>query len=742
MHVQCNRDNRRADDRDQEIAGERLGQHRRRNLAAHHLGQIKLHHVARHQRRNGEHGGGEQPAVTVQPPGFDGGVKMFEGFQLLRRRLPVQCRTPGLSHAPASVGALLFCLLAAFPSGAAAADGVQLKKQRALFLKVESALKSGRSQPFRRHRAALASYPLYPYLTYQDLRNRLAGADEKEIAAFLDVHGGKLPAAEKLRHRWLAQLARRGRWTRFLEHYRESVIMDNQDNRCRYAAALIHAGRESQAAERVKSLWLVDSSQPPACDFAFDWGFEQGVVDDDLIWKRAVLALGRGNRRLADYLGGKLEGDARRWFGSLKQARSRPERTALEMAERFTASPLYAGDVMAFSLRRLVGKDAVKAGETWDRIKRRCRACLDRRDVEKEIGVAAAVKLVPDEAYRRLSQLPREHHDQESRYWRVRAALRLEDWRRVLASVDALPGEERDAAQWSYWRARALAGLSRRGEANQIWNRLAQDDGYYGYLSADKLGEPYVYDLRPLVFTETELAALDAYPAVARMRELLDFDRPFDAHRELLLLLEDLDVAAKLKLGFTADRWQWPMGAIRSLASGAPERNFLQRFPMPYYDLVEKESRRGKIPMEWIYGIMRRESAFVKDIKSPAGALGLMQIRPIVVRAVGGRLGLRGLSTRQILSPRTNVRLGTAYIGQLHRRSDGNLAVSLAGYNAGPSNARRWLRTAPVSDVEIWVDTIPFEETRLYVRVVLFYTLLYRRLLDGPPTRLHELMGG
>ncbi len=669
----------------------------------------------------------------------------FRVFPTLSRRLLVRRRAPGLSHAPAAVCTLSLCLFAAalFAAGsAAAADDGGLEKQRALFLKVEGALKAGRRQPFRRHRAALESYPLYPYLVYQDLRNRLSGAGEKEVAAFLDAYGGKLPAAEKLRHRWLAQLARRGRWSRFLDYYRESVTVENKDNRCRYAAALIHAGRNVQAAEQAESLWLVNFSQPSACDFVFDWGFKQGVVNDDLVWKRALLAWERGRGGLADYLGGKLQGDARRWFGSLKRARFHPEQTALKMAERFAESPLYAGDVMVFALRRLIRKDAVKAGKTWDKIKRRCSACSARRAVEKEIGVAAGVKLAPDEAYRRLSRLPYEHHDQRSRYWRVRAALRLEDWRRVLAGVDALPNEERDAAQWSYWRARALAKLARRDEANQIWNRLAQDDGYYGYLSADKLGKPYVYDLRPLAFTESELAALDAHPAVARMRELLIFGRPFDANRELLLALEYMGVEDKLKFGVVADRWRWPMGAIRSLASGASARNFLQRFPMPYRTLVEKESRHAKVPMEWIYGIMRRESAFVENIRSPAGALGLMQVRPGTARAVGARLGLGKLSTAKILSPQTNVRLGAAYIKQLHRKNNGNLAISLAGYNAGPTNARRWLKTAPVSDVEIWVDTIPFEETRLYVRVVLFYTLLYRRLLDQPPIRLRELMGG
>ena len=619
-------------------------------------------------------------------------------------------------------------------------DGPGIKAQRTLFIKVESALKVGDRSLFKRHRKSLADYPLYPYLLHQDLSHRLARADEDEIADFLRAYGGKTPVAEKLRHRWLEQLAHRGRWGMFLEHHAESVNIENKDNLCRYAYALIHAGRVSEAKELVRSLWLVDFSQPPPCDPALKWGFDQSVIDDALIWSRALLVSERGERGLMNYLGSRLQGDARRWFEELKRARQRPEIVAFEMRGHVAASR-YAGDVMRFALRRLAARDVARAGQVWGRIKRGCDECLALRMIEKEIGIASAQHLLPAEAYRWLSQLPLEYRDTESRRWRIRAALRMKYWRGVLAGVDDLQGEERVAPQWRYWRARALAALGHNGEARGIWEQLAQSDNYYGYLSADRLGKSYPHALIPLEITKAGLAELDAYPAVVRMHELWLLKRPFDANRELIALLKRVDAGTRLRIAAVAYRWHWPAGAIYSLSSSNAGGHFLQRFPMPYRDIVEVEARRNNVPAEWIYGIMRRESIFVEQIKSSAGALGLMQLRPRTAHAVASRLGLGRVSNRKILSPKTNIRLGTAYIRQLHRRSDDRFPVSLAGYNAGPSNARKWLNSAPVSEGAVWIDTIPFRETRQYVRAVLFYTLVYRHRLGKPPVRLRDLIG-
>ena len=622
---------------------------------------------------------------------------------------------------------------------AKALESDELKKERSLFVDVETAVKAGNRKPFKRHQAALKNYALYPYMVYLDLRNRLSYISDRKIVEFLENYGGHVPVAEKLRHQWLEKLARHSQWSRFLRHYREPILVISKNNKCNYARALIHTGKVQQAQELMKSLWLVGFSQPTQCDFVFKWGFDQRLIGDDLVWERALLVWKHGREGLMNYLGSKLKGDARRWFKHLKQARSHPEREALKMSRQFGSSS-YTSDVMQFALHRLIRKDVVKSGEVWGKIKRICRACRSLKSIEKEIGVAAAKSLMPVEASHRLSNLLADDHDKESRYWRIRIALRVQKWDQVLASIDALQEDERALPQWNYWRAHALAALGDHNKAHLIWEKLSQKDNYYGYLSADKLRKAYPYEMQSIEFSANDMTAFEAYPAVGRIRELLIFGRLIDASRELSFLLERLSTRGKLKLAFMAHQWQWPIGAIRSISSSGVNQHLVELFPMLYQSIVEAESRRSKVPAERIYAIMRRESAFVKDIKSPAGALGLMQLLPNTAQDIAMRLGIGKVSTYKILSPQNNVRLGTAYIKRLSHKNNGNFAASLAGYNAGPVNARRWLKNAPVTDDAIWIDTIPFDETRLYVRAVLFYTIAYRHLLGKSPIRLRELM--
>ena len=637
-------------------------------------------------------------------------------------------------------GLLVAGILAGSDSHALERD--EYRRQRALFTEVEDALKRGDRRPFLRHGQTLAAYPLYPYLVYQDLHNRLSRAGHEEVEVFLQRYGDDVALADKLRDGWLVKLARQARWRSFLHHYKESPVVVGKENRCNYAHALIRTGQTQPAYAALEALWLVDFSQPKQCDPVFRHGFEQGIIDDDLIWRRALLVWDRGQGKLMDYLGSKLRSAPAHWFDLLKRARRDPRQVALTVGDRWSGSP-YAEDVLVFAMRRLIRQDVIEAEQVWRKVKSTCAGCLSSAELEGDMGITAAKRLMPREAYRLLSGLPRQHHTQATRHWRVRAALRAGEWQRVLDALDGLQTEERVLAQWSYWRAHALAASGRHGEARSIWERLASDDDYYGYLSSDRLNQAYPYAMSRIRLYPGDMTNLMTnHPAVARIHELLILGRSVDANRELLTLLERFGATEKLQFAALADRWLWPIGAIRSLAESDHSRLLVERFPLPYRDLVSEESQRNGVPAEWIYGIMRRESAFVEDIKSPAGALGLMQLLPATARQTASRLGMGKLSTYGILSPRTNIRLGTTYIKNLHRRNEGNFAVSLAGYNAGPTNARHWLNTAPVSDMAVWVDTIPFDETRRYVRAVLFYTLVYRHRLGKPPVRLRELMNG
>jgi len=247
-------------------------------------------------------------------------------------------------------------------------------------------------------------------------------------------------------------------------------------------------------------------------------------------------------------------------------------------------------------------------------------------------------------------------------------------------------------------------------------------------------------DSRPRALSAGELAGFERVPAVRRAHEFFRLRRPLDARRELNYLLDGLGAPARMKLALLCRDGGWAAGTVQALAHDDFTGELMLRFPAPWRELVAAEARRAGVPEHWLYGIMRRESAFLPQVRSPVGALGLMQLMPRTARIVARKLRLRKPSRRRLLEPALNIRLGAAYLKHLHNLTGGRLVPALASYNAGYTRAKRWLATAPVHAPDVWVDTIPFDETRLYVRAVLFYMAVYQHKIEGRVTRLASLM--
>jgi len=631
-------------------------------------------------------------------------------------------------------------VLLLIPAAPVAATGIEA--QRVLFDRAERDLKRGKRKSYLRSSAALRDYPLYPWLAYRDMARRISRVPDDRVIAFLKRHDGT-PVADRLRHRWLKHRARRGRWALFARHYQPSPYITDKAMPCWYAKALLRTKRLDEAAAAARELWLVAFSQPPQCDEVFRWARRQGVVDDMLVWRRILLVVQKRKMRLADHLARGLGADARKWYPRLKKARRRPLRTLKEIRRQPVESP-YMRDILSYSLLRAQRDERdnlARIAALWPAIRRRFADYPDwlHRE-ERSFGLYAAWRLESQIAYDHLSRLPPPVHTDESRFWTIRSALRIGNWHYVLHALALLDGAQKDNPKWRYWRARALHGLGRREEAAAIWRALSRLRNYYGYLAADRIGAAYRFDSPPPAFSAGELAEIKRLPAVRRAYEFYRLRRPFDARRELNYLLDGLDAPSRMKLALLCRDWGWDAGAVQALAHDDFTGELMLRFPMPWRELVGAEARRAGVPEHWLYGIMRRESAFLPQVKSPVGALGLMQLMPRTARIVARKLRLRRPSHKRLLEPALNIRLGAAYLKHLHKLNGGRLAPALASYNAGYTRARRWLATAPVQAPDVWVDTIPFDETRLYVRAVLFYMTVYQHKIEGRATRLASLM--
>ena len=615
-----------------------------------------------------------------------------------------------------------------------------LQKQRSLYIKAEQALEQGQGTFFRQRHDSLRNYPLYPYLLYLDIVRRIAYVKTETIVDFLSSYAGT-PMADKLRYKWLKHLAARNNWQLFAQYYRTSPYYSDKALACFYARSLLQSDRLDELRSLVKQLWLVNFSQPSECDAVFLWGRQTQTIGQDLIWQRILLIVKDGQLGLADYLAKQLNAEGRKWYPLLKQSRHHPFKTLAKIESQSKHSP-FLHQVLLYSLSRARNEDLDQAHAVWQGMQKSFRPYpAVYKQARKELGISACWQLEPKIGLYYLSSLNAADGDQDFYYWRIRCALRLQKWDVVLETIDALDQEDRTSTRWLYWKARALERSGKGEEAIAIWRRIAFEASYYSYMAADRIGASYALSTKlPSVERET-LNKVRGLDAMKRMHEFYSMARIFDARREMLYLLPRMSKSERLGIALLCRQWGWTTCAIEALADPIFWHKELElRFPVSYRELVAQQSRQADLPAHWIYAVMRRESAFMKDIKSPAGALGLMQLMPATARRVAKNLKLNYASTRSLLQPKLNIQLGSTYLRQMYLLNDRNWAAALASYNAGHHRVKKWKSQAPTHDADIWIETIPFTETRRYLRAVLFYTVVYYYKFHRKPIRLKTLV--
>ena len=318
--------------------------------------------------------------------------------------------------------------------------------------------------------------------------------------------------------------------------------------------------------------------------------------------------------------------------------------------------------------------------------------------------------------------------------WILRDALRAQDWQRMAAWIPRLPAEVQNSERWKYWRARTLEQLNAAGvdndstlpEAEQLYYELAQTRSFYGFLSADKLGLPYELVDRPVPVRPQDLSELYDHMAVQRAHELYVLGEEINARSEWQFAQSAMSAEQIVSSGLIADSWGWHRNGIQAMIRAQYWDDLQLRFPLAYGDLFASAATQLNVSQQFLFAIARQESAFMHDVRSSAGALGLMQLMQATGRETATRAGMR-INDQDLLRPEINIALGSRYLAQLLEDFNGNRAVAAAAYNAGPGRVRQWLRQTSSSPLPLdaWIETIPFTETRNYVQNVLSFSVIY-----------------
>ena len=600
-----------------------------------------------------------------------------------------------------------------------AADEVRVK-QRELFAQAEFAARRGRLAEYQLLLDQLDGYPLVPYLQLERLRRTGFLANEDQVLAFLTEHQGT-PLDGQLRRHWLNYLQSKNLQQRYVRDYRLPASIEQQCYYLRYQLDL--KGMPEQAVYRaVDQLWQTGESLPKACDPLLTQWQQAGQRTTELVWARIKLAAEGGKHSLLPYLGGLLPESMRYLAEHYHRVRRDP--AVITRVQFLTGKyPRHEADIVTYAYSRLIWRDPDRALTSFTRIPKHIALSAEQQTfINQRFAVALTSKNHP-KAAAWLAQLEVADHTDQTLQWQLAEWVRQGNWQALLDFTPKLPPAAADSGGWSYWYARALGETGATAQAQAALQKVAQQRSYYGFLAAARLGQPKQLVREPVLYSDADMQQLRQLPAVQRVYEFLQLNRYVEARREWLQLAQRSGGRQQELLAVLANQWGWHDQAIYTLAQIGGYNAVELRFPLGYFDQHQQFSERFSIDVDWALAITRRESAFRFDAHSHAGAHGLMQIMPKTAEYLERQV----VSQHELQQVSTNIRLGTRYLAELRGRLGNNWVLATAAYNGGIYRVFDWLPDEGV-DVDRWIETIPFKETRDYVKNVLAYQQIYREL--------------
>ncbi|MFT5399508.1 MAG: soluble lytic murein transglycosylase [Gammaproteobacteria bacterium] len=614
------------------------------------------------------------------------------------------------------------------------------ERQRVMFHDASLALERGQIKKFNRIYSELGDYPAKAYLQYDHFRKRINSESPQRVEKFLERYA-EYPFEYHARGKWLVVLAKKQDWENYLRFF---DARENTELKCLSFNARLKLNRTENINEDISRMWDRGYSQPSECDSAFAHFLQTTSNPDDAIWKRIEKAFKARRPQLARYLGKKLSVDDQRIVERWYRAHQRPEKSLVQLAKAKDLPRNRA--IVVHAIDRLARKNSIKALKAWEIIEPDF--AFDAKQIEQiklRIALSAAYQLEPI-AGELLSGINPEIMNDKAYLWLARIQLRNQDWQGLVTTIKRMPGHLHQENQWQYWLSRGMEEQGQLVDSMSLLESLAGKSSYYGFLASDKLKLGYQIEqenVSALLVDEDQFLASN--PNMLRARELYFLNRLVDAKREWFQALRQLDQTQIKQAATLASKWKWHDSAIRTVAKTPHRRDYSLRFPTPYKDQVLMQAQKNQLDASLIYGVMRRESLFDPKARSSVGALGLMQLMPRTARGVANSMGLKKPQRADILQVSNNINMGSYYLKSVMNRFDGNVALAAAAYNAGPSNVKRWLPRKGVMAADLWVETVPFTETRNYVQAVLAYstvfdkkfgnkTLMSSRMRDVKPT--------
>lgn len=577
--------------------------------------------------------------------------------------------------------------------------------------------------------ANLGNYAMPSYVDYYQLKPRIKDAAPGELQAYLARYNGSA-IADRLRNDWLLELGKRRDWLTFDEQYPQFQLNDDTQLKC--YALMSKASKGINVADEARALLNVPKDFGEGCVALVGTLMETKQFDEGDLWAQIRLASDTGS---TDYV--------RRFVpltgiddGSLVAAMDKPA----SIIARGVGFRRVRHEVYVVALGRIARSNPAQAADLLSNNT----LLLNKKQEASgwaQIAYQASMKLAPEavQYWRKAGNAPL---SLEAHQWKVRAALRAGDWKLVKAGIEAMPAVLRDDATWTYWLARALREEGKIEAANAGFQAIAPQTSFYGQLALEELGQKITIPPRALPLSEEEIAPMAANPGFRRALKFFDLDLRFEGYREWNWELRKMNDRQLLAAAEFARRSEVLDRMVNTSDRTKAEFDFSQRFPAPYRDIMRATTQRQGMEMAWVYGLIRQESRFIMNARSHVGASGLMQLMPATAKHVAKKIGMTDFSHSQVNEIETNILLGTSYLNMVLNDLEGSQTLATAAYNAGPGRPRTW-RSTLTRQVEgaIFAESIPFSETRDYVKKVLSNATYYAAIFEGRPQSLKARLG-
>jgi soluble lytic murein transglycosylase len=627
--------------------------------------------------------------------------------------------------------ALLFSLL--FASSLVAAAPAVNKDER--FVAARDAFRAGDRARLERLAEELRGHELEDYVEYYQTVIRLPDQLDPATARQFIARHERTYLAEKLRSDWLKVLGKKGEWAEFDAEY-PKIVAPDQELAC-YALQSRRAKGDAGMLDDALPLWTTLLEPPEPCYPVLEALIWDKRVLADEVWARLRRQVEANKLAAARYTANYLPPSQTPSATQLDAALDKPMPTLAKLPANWAEKRL-GRELAALSISRIARSDPRMAAEQLEKLGGKLEDG-ERTWAWGQVGWQAALRHMPDAVgwFKRTDNAPL---SDEVAQWKVRAALRAQDWGLVRSTIERMPPALAALPEWTYWLGRAYKAGGRTTEADALFQKISGQPNFYGNLADDELERPIRVPPKAAAPTRDEITAAAANPGLKRGLALIRLNMRVEGVREWNWTLRGMNDRELLAAAELAKRNDVYDRAIAAADRTKNEHDYSLRYMSPFDDQVRPAAQKQSVDEAWVYGLMRQESRFITNAKSTVGASGLMQLMPATAKWVANKIGLANYHHGKVNDTEVNLLLGTTYMRMVMESLDNHPVLASAAYNAGPGRARKWRADRPLEGA-IYAETIPFNETRDYVKKVMSNSVYYSALFEGKPQTLKPRLG-